>query len=64
MASIQYYNRVFPCKEGQTVLDVLLENEQDIPYSCKMGVCVTCVMQLQEGDVPTQEAFEGRGFAG
>ena len=58
MASIQYYNRVFPCKEGQTVLNVLLENEQDIPYSCKMGVRVTCVMQLQEGDLPTQEAFE------
>jgi NAD(P)H-flavin reductase/ferredoxin len=54
MASVQYYNRVFPCNEGQTVLDVLLENGQDIPHSCKMGVCVTCIMMAEEGDVPEQ----------
>lgn len=54
MATIQYHNRLFPCNEGQTVLDVLLENGQDIPHSCKMGVCVTCIMQLVEGDVPAQ----------
>jgi NAD(P)H-flavin reductase/ferredoxin len=58
MAIIQYYNRAFTCNEGQTVLDVLLENEQDIPFSCKMGVCVTCVMQVVEGDIPEQ-AQEG-----
>ncbi len=54
MANVQYYNRVFPCGEDQTVLDVLIENGQDIPYSCKMGVCVTCIMQLIEGGVPQQ----------
>ena len=54
MASIRYYNRVFPCDEGQSVLDVLLENGQDVPHSCKMGVCTTCIMQLVEGDLPEQ----------
>lgn len=54
MATIRYYNRAFPCAEGQTVLDVLLENGQDAPHSCKMGVCVTCIMQLVDGDVPAQ----------
>lgn len=58
MVTIRYYNRTFPCNEGQTVLDVLLENGQDIPHSCKMGVCVTCIMQLVEGDV-TAEAQAG-----
>jgi NAD(P)H-flavin reductase/ferredoxin len=52
MPSVHYYNRVFPCGDGQTVLDVLLENGQDIPHSCKMGVCVTCVMQVQDGEIP------------
>ena len=52
MTSVEYYNRVFSCKEGQSVLDVLLENEQNIPYSCKVGVCVTCIMQAVEGEVP------------
>lgn len=54
MATIQYYNREFHCAEGQTVLDVLLENGQDVPHSCKMGACVTCIMQLVEGEVPAQ----------
>ena len=52
MASVEYYNQVFPVAEGQTVLEALLENGQDIPHSCKMGVCITCVMQAVDGDVP------------
>jgi ferredoxin len=40
------------------VLDVLLENQQEIPHSCKMGICVTCIMQAEEGGVP-QEAQAG-----
>ena len=51
MTNLHFYNRVFPVRDGQTVLDVLLENGQDIPYSCKMGVCVTCIMKVVEGDV-------------
>ncbi len=54
MATVQYFNRAFACDEGRTVLDVLLENGQEIPHSCKMGVCVTCIMQVLEGDVPAQ----------
>ena len=54
MVSIRYYNQTFACDEGQTVLDVLLENSQDIPHSCKMGVCVTCIMHLVDGDVPAE----------
>lgn len=54
MATVQYLNRTFPCGEGQTVLDVLLENGQDVPHSCKMGVCVTCIMQVVDGEVPAQ----------
>jgi ferredoxin len=54
MTTIRYHNRAFPCNEGQTVLEVLLENGQDIAHSCKMGVCVTCIMQLVEGDIPAR----------
>ncbi len=54
MTNLHFYNRIFPVGDGQTVLDVLLENGQDIPYSCKMGVCVTCVIQLVEGEVAAE----------
>lgn len=58
MTNVHYYNRVFTCNEGQSVLDVLLENGQEIPYSCKMGVCITCVMQVEKGAVP-EKSQEG-----
>ncbi len=51
MSIVEYDNQAFLCDEGKTVLDVLLENGQDIPYSCKMGVCVACVMRVIEGQV-------------
>ena len=54
MPNIHYYNRVLACKEGQSVLDVLLENGQMVPHSCTMGVCVTCIMQVDEGEIPEQ----------
>ncbi|MBT5939698.1 MAG: 2Fe-2S iron-sulfur cluster binding domain-containing protein [Rhodospirillaceae bacterium] len=58
MPLVHYYNRAFSCDEDQTVLDVLLENGQDIPYSCKMGVCITCVLQTDSDDLPAR-AQEG-----
>lgn len=57
-ANITFYSRVFPGKDGQSVLDLLLENGQEIPHSCKMGVCVTCLMKVTDGTVPA-EAQEG-----
>jgi len=58
MPKLYFYNREFSFIKGKTILDVLLDNDQDIPYSCKMGVCVTCVMQMVEGEVP-EEAQAG-----
>jgi len=45
MPKLYFYNREFSFDGGKSILDVLLDNGQDIPYSCKIGVCVTCVMQ-------------------
>ncbi len=54
MVNVYYNDKEFQCAEGQSVLEVLLENEQDVPNSCKMGVCVTCIMQVVAGDLPTE----------
>ncbi len=37
---------------GETVLDALLRQGVEIPYSCRSGVCFTCLMQATEGTVP------------
>ncbi|WP_231999689.1 PDR/VanB family oxidoreductase [Mycobacterium sp. 1245852.3] len=36
--------------EGRSVLDVLLENGVDAPYSCQQGICGECVVQVLAGD--------------
>lgn len=36
--------------EGRGVLDVLLENGVDAPYSCQLGICGECVVRVLAGD--------------
>jgi CDP-4-dehydro-6-deoxyglucose reductase/3-phenylpropionate/trans-cinnamate dioxygenase ferredoxin reductase subunit len=47
----------FPCQDGQTVLDAAETTGWSIPYSCRKGVCTTCVGGLTRGEV----ALPGRG---
>jgi ferredoxin-NADP reductase/ferredoxin len=44
--------------EGQTVLDALLAAGVDAPYSCRSGVCQTCLHRAVEGPIP-EEAQAG-----
>ena len=37
--------------KGKTVLDVALDSNIDVPYSCQGGVCSSCVAKLISGDV-------------
>ena len=50
--------RIVELREGQTVLEALLEAGVEVPYSCRSGVCQTCKMQAIDGDIPP-EAQEG-----
>ncbi|MDJ0678571.1 MAG: 2Fe-2S iron-sulfur cluster-binding protein [Xenococcaceae cyanobacterium MO_167.B52] len=52
-------------KGNGTILDFVEENGINPPYSCRQGVCLTCMSELQEGEVeyiepPTNEPDEGR----
>ena len=35
--------------EGQSILDVALQNKIDVPYSCQGGVCSSCIARVTEG---------------
>ncbi|PRW51141.1 root R-B2 [Chlorella sorokiniana] len=37
--------------ENENVLDVALEQGVDVPYDCKMGVCLRCAAKLDSGKV-------------
>ena len=52
MDEITYKNAVYACENGETVLDALLRHRVDIPYSCKTGTCLSCLVKATDGDVP------------
>jgi len=39
-------------REAENVLDALLRQGIEIPFSCRSGVCHVCVQQCQHGDIP------------
>lgn len=43
----------FPCEPGETVLDAVERAGYSVPYSCRKGVCTTCVCHLASGDAKT-----------
>ena len=52
MPRITYGRAAFDCTPPETVLDVLLREGCDIPFSCRKGICFTCIMQAVDGEVP------------
>ena len=48
---IEGAERHFTMTKGQSVLEAALENGQDAPFSCKAGVCSTCMGKVLKGEV-------------
>ena len=51
MPRIAFAEHSVQVREGETVLDALLRQGVDVPFSCKGGSCLTCLMQCTEGQV-------------
>lgn len=58
MPVITYQDTQYETRADESVLDVLLRHDIDIPYSCKAGVCNTCVM-VSEGERLPRNATQG-----
>ena len=39
----------FTMKRNEVMLDVMLKNEIDAPYSCQGGICSSCICMIEEG---------------
>ena len=44
-------------EEGKTVLECLIDEGKDPPYSCTSGACSTCVAKILEGEVEMDVCF-------
>jgi len=53
--TIHYLNQTVCCNSGETVLDALLRQGQKLSFSCRNGICHTCLLQCSAGS-PGAEA--------
>lgn len=52
MVALTYGSHTVDCEDSETVLDALLRNRIEVPYSCKQGVCLSCLMKAETGSPP------------
>ncbi|HHL18672.1 MAG TPA: 2Fe-2S iron-sulfur cluster binding domain-containing protein [Thiothrix sp.] len=58
MYSITYKKKSYLCRQHETVLDTLLRNGINAPFSCKKGSCHTCLLHCSNGH-PTSLSQQG-----
>lgn len=58
MTVIRYNDQLIQLEAEQSVLDGLNSHGASIPFSCRSGICQSCLMQAQEGK-PPQQAQQG-----
>jgi NAD(P)H-flavin reductase/ferredoxin len=58
MPKIVFEGKDYQCEPGESVLDCLLRQGVSVNYSCKAGVCQSCMMVAEEGE-PTPASQVG-----
>jgi ferredoxin len=59
---------VLDVDENESILDAALDNKIDLPYDCKLGVCLTCPSRILSGTVDQdggtlEDSVMAMGFA-
>lgn len=52
MPDLTLNKQMYSCQDNETVLDTLLKNNIDVPYSCRQGNCHSCLMKSVESMPP------------
>lgn len=52
MSILRYAHHSWPMREGESVLDCLLEQGIPVPHSCRSGLCQRCLMRAVDGMPP------------
>lgn len=59
MTLLTFEGATFEVAQGESVLDTLLRNDIDVPYSCRKGTCGTCRVRSTAGAAPPAAAQAG-----
>ncbi|MFO0598416.1 MAG: PhnD/SsuA/transferrin family substrate-binding protein [Myxococcaceae bacterium] len=51
MAEVKYGDHRYDWQEGESLLDCLERNGEDIPSSCRSGACHSCLVRVVEGPI-------------
>ncbi len=68
MTDITFNGRVFPCADGDTVLEALTKGGAPVASSCRSGVCQTCLLRAVAGPLPEaaqkglKDTLRSRGY--
>lgn len=52
MSIVSFEGARIALDEGESILDGLLRKGHEVPNGCRSGLCHSCVMAMDEGDVP------------
>ena len=52
MTKVAFGGGAYECRQSETVIEALLRHKLDVPYSCKKGVCLSCMLRVTEGAIP------------
>ena len=52
MPEISIFNHNYQLELGESLLDGLIKRGVRLPYSCRAGVCQSCLLQIEEGQPP------------
>ncbi len=58
MRTLSFQDEQYPLASGESVLDCLLRNQQQVSYSCKSGLCQSCLVQAVDC-LPPSRATQG-----
>ena len=52
MPVIRFAGKEFSLKDNENLLSGLLRNRAKMPFSCRAGVCHSCLLKLDQGTIP------------
>lgn len=52
MPRLNYEGEWYDCRDGESVIDAFLRQGVNVPFSCRNGICHTCLLRCVGGQVP------------